>query len=515
MAEKYLMGIDIGTSQSKGIITTLEGKIIANAAAAHETVSIRPGFFEHDPECVWFQDFKDLVRELLAKSKIASENIHAVGVSAIGPCTVVADGYGHPLRDGILYGIDTRSVRQIKVLEERYGQEYLVRHCGNVLSSQSAGPKIMWVRDNEPEIFSRTEMIMTSTSYIVHRLTGRNVMDYYTACAGYTPLFDYEKMCWDEAVCREIGCHGKMPQLLWSAELAGRITKQAAGETGLSEGTAVNVGTCDAAAEAVSVGAIKPGKMMLMLGSTAFMIAVLDRPVRDIRMWTAPYLFPGTYSLLGGMSAAGLLTKWYLDEFGVEFRQKAEQLGTDVYTELMQSGKAIPAGCDGLVALPYFCGERTPIFDGSAKGVFFGLNLNHTKEHLYRALLESTAYGIRDNFNVFDEYVKLENEVLTVGGGCKNPLWLQIISDVTGKKQSISEITLEAAYGDAFLAGIATGMVQKEAIDRWVRERYKVCPVESRKEVYDFNFSIYKELYENTKQLMEKVNLRQKKKTNE
>lgn len=507
MAEKYLMGIDIGTSQSKGVITTLSGKIISYEEVGHETVSKQPGFFEHDPEGIWVHDFKYLVGQLLAKSGLRPERICSVGISAIGPCVVVTDQDGRPLRDGILYGIDTRAEKQIQELEKRYGQDFLVGHCGNVLSSQSAGPKILWIKENEPDIFRQTKMVMTSTSYLVHRLTGRNVMDYYTACAGYTPLFDYENMCWDDKICKELGCWGMMPELLWTTGRAGIVMKSAAEETGLAEGTVVNVGTCDAAAEAVSVGVIEPGKTMLMLGSTAFMISVLDRPVRDVRMWSAPYLFPETYSLLGGMSAAGILTKWYLEEFGEEHCQKARQQGIDIYTELIHEAEMIPPGCDGLIALPYFCGERTPILDSYAKGAFFGLNLSHTKVHLYRSLLESTAYGIRDNLQVFDEYEIRENEVVTVGGGCKNPLWLQIISDVTGKKQSISEVTFGAAYGDAFLAGIAAGMIQKERNSQWVRDKCKVIPMRSREALYSSRFSLYKELYENTKALMRKIEM--------
>lgn len=511
MAGRYLMGIDIGTSQSKGVITTPGGEIISYEAVAHDTVSILPGFFEHDPEQVWYRDFRYLARKLLKKSGIGVQDICAVGISAIGPCVVVANENGQPLRDGILYGIDTRAGKQIQELEERYGQKYLMKHCGNVLSSQSAGPKILWIKENEPEIFRRTKMIMTATSYIAYRLTGRNVMDYYTACAGYAPLFDYENMCWDEGICEELGCRGKMPELLWCTKQAGRVSKRAAEETGLMEGTVINVGTCDAAAEAVSVGVVEPGRTMLMLGSTAFMITVLSKQVRDVCMWSAPWLFPGTYGLLGGMSAAGILTQWYLDELGGEYKQKAAREGEDVHKELIQEAKALPYGCDGLIALPYFCGERTPILDSHAKGVFFGLTLRHKRIHLYRALLESTAYGIRDNFNVFDEYHngKIKNqgyEVSVAGGGCKNPLWLQIISDVTGEVLKVSEVTLGAAYGDAFLAGMAVGKIQNRGeIDLWVREKYKVSPTKAAKEIYDNYFSLYKELYENTKLLMKKV----------
>lgn len=501
--KKYLMGIDVGTSQSKGVITTVTGKLAAYATIDHDTVSIRPGFFEHDPEAVWIHDLKYLVKQLLTRSNIRPEEIGSVGISAIGPCVLLTDGQGKPLRDAILYGIDTRAEKEIERLNQRYSQEEQIRRFGNILSSQSSGPKLLWLREHEPDIYSRAKMVMTATSYMVYRLTGRNVMDYYTACAGYTPLFSYERMCWDEEILSAFGCLDRMPELLWSTEPAGEVTHTAAEEFGLAEGTTVSVGTCDAAAEAVSVGVVKPGKTMLMLGSTAFMIKVLEKPASDLRMWSAPYLFPGTYSLLGGMSAAGSLTKWFLNEFCGGIKQEAAKKGVNPYALLAEKAVSVPEGSDGLIVLPYFCGERTPVFDSSASGIFFGLHFNHTKLHLYRAILESTAYGIRDNLEVLDQYGEPDEEVITVGGGCNNPLWLQTISNATGKRQRIYEITFGAAYGDAFLGGMAAGLFhQADEIERWISKKDSLKPEPWKKDLHDDGFRMYKELYKSTKACM-------------
>lgn len=506
--KQYLMGIDVGTSQSKGVITASDGRIAAYADVDHDTVSVRPGFFEHDPENIWIGDLKYLVNRLLTESGIHPEEISSIGISAIGPCVLLTDGDGKPLRNAILYGIDTRAEKEIEQLNKRYSEDEQIRRFGNTLSAQSAGPKLLWLREHEPDLYAQARMIMTATSYLVYRLTGKNVMDYYTACAGYTPLFDYENMCWDEEILNGFGCSGKMPELMWSAKAAGKITCAAAEEFGLSESTVVNVGTCDAAAEAVSVGVIKPGRTMVMLGSTAFLIKVLEKPVSDIRLWSAPWLFPGTYSLLGGMSAAGSLTKWFLNEFCSEIRREAEECGKNPYELLAQKAEAVPAGSEGLIALPYFCGERTPVFDSNASGVFFGLHLHHTKMHLYRAILESVAYGIRDNLEVLDLYEKPALEVAVAGGGCKNPLWLQTISNTTGKRQVIFETTLGAAYGDAFLGGMASGLFcQAEEIEKWICKKGSLEPELSKKDLYDEGYHMYKELYRNTKMCM-KVNKR-------
>lgn len=506
MTAGYLMGIDIGTSQSKGVITDADGTMIAFHSVSHSTASVKPGYFEHDPEKVWFHDLKCIVKNLLGKSGLKAEQIVSLGISAIGPCVAVTDKEGRPLRNAILYGIDTRAQRQIEKMQEKYSEEYLIRHCGNILSTQSAGPKILWIRENEPDLFERTEMIMTASSYLIWRLTGKNVMDYYTACAGYTPLFDYETMAWDKEVCRELGCEGKLPELKWTTAVAGNVTAEAAAETGLAEGTPVNAGTCDAAAEAVSVGVVKPGRTMAMLGSTAFLITVGDSPKSDVRMWAAPYLFPGSYAMLGGMNAAGLLIDWFVEKLGLEVKKKAEASGRSVYEVLIEEAEKTEPGAAGMLVIPYFCGERTPVFDGSARGILFGLTLDHGRGHVFRALLEGIGYGIRDNMEVFDEHGAADNQVMAVGGGCKNQLLLRVISDITGKDLTVSEVTLGAAYGDAFLAGIAAGRVDDpEEIEHWLRKKCVIRPEKEVKEMYDSGFDIYRKLYENTKDLMKSI----------
>lgn len=505
MKKRYYMGIDIGTSQSKGVLADREGRITAFQTVDHDTVSIRPGFFEHDPEKVWVRDLVYLIRALFKESGVSAQEIVSIGISAIGPCVVMTDHEGRPLRDAILYGIDTRAEQEIGILNQKYTEEYFIRTCGNTLSSQAAGPKILWVRNHEPEVFKNTKMIMTASSYLIYRLTGRNVMDYYTACAGYTPLFSYENMCWDEGMTDAFGISGRLPELMWSCDIAGRVSRKAAELTGLSEGTIVSAGTSDAAAEAVSVGVMRPGKTFLMMGSTAFLIKVLKDPAKGVRMWSAPFLFPGTYCMAGGMSAAGSLTKWFLGELAADMQEEAKREGENAYARLAQMAEKIPPGCEGLLALPYFCGERTPVFDSRAKGVFFGLTLNHTKMHLYRALLESVGFGVRDNLEVLDCFGQTCEEITTAGGGCKNRLWLQIISDITGKSQALKEITVGAAYGDAFLGGMASGEIGKDEIEEWNQEKERVSPGASNREIYHQWYGIYKGIYRNTKNYMEEL----------
>lgn len=492
----FLLGIDIGTSQSKGVLTDFRGNIAAFAAVDHNTEPVRAGWYEHDAEEVWVRDCKRLIQELKERSGVSPEQIASVGISAIGPCVLPVDRQGSPLCRAILYGIDTRASEEIDTLNAQYGEDLFVQRGGNTLSSQAAGPKILWLKNHRPEVFREAACFMTASSYLVYRLTGRAVMDYYTAGAGYTPLFHYHNMAWDSEMCEAIGCAGRLPELGWSAEQAGRITRRAAEEFGLKEGTCVCIGTCDAAAEAVSVGVITPGQTMLMLGSTAFLISVLDKPATDKRLWAAPYLFPDTFCLLGGMGSAGSLTKWFLKELSGETVREAEAQGVNPYGLLAQKAEQISPGSEGLLALPYFCGERTPLNDPEAKGVIFGLDLHHTQAHLYRALLEGVAFGIRDNLEVMTQNGCPPQVLNTVGGGALNTLWTEIISDVTGYEQAINQVVLGAAFGDAFLAGLCCGEIREQnAIREWTHIERWVRPDAGRHSFYSGMFPVFQELY--------------------
>lgn len=500
----FLLGLDIGSSQSKGVLTDVRGRILARAAVDHVTREVQPGFYEHDPERIWIHDCKELIAALKSEARIGAEQIAAVCVSAIGPCVLPVAESGKPLGSAILYGIDTRACEEIRELNEQYGEETFLRRCGNSLSTQAAGPKIAWIRKHRREIFDRARWFMTSTTYVVFRLTGEVFIDHYTACAGYTPLYDYTHMCWDVQMCEAVGCRGRLPELRWTAEAPAAVTASAAAEFGLAEGVRVCVGTCDAAAEAVSAGVVDEGQTMLMMGSTAFLISVLDKPAVDRRLWAAPYLFPGTCCLLGGMGSAGSLTGWFLRELSKQTLAEAEAAHVSPYALLEEKAARVAPGCDKLLALPYFCGERTPLNDPKARGVFFGLTLSHTEGHLYRALLEAVAFGIRDNLEAMAESGCKVRTCRTVGGGAQNALWTQIISDVTGCRQIINEVTLGASYGDAFLAGLGCGLIEdRQAIRTWTRRKAEIVPDEDRQCAYDRLFPIFKELYHTLRGLMQ------------
>jgi xylulokinase len=475
----YTLGIDIGTFETKGVLATPGGEIIATAARPHKMLVPRPGWAEHRAEEDWWGDFVHVTKDLLAQSRIDPH--------AIGPCMLPVDATGTPLMNGVLYGVDTRATAQIADLNARIGADVILDRCGNALTSQSVGPKILWLKETHPDLFARTAKVLTSTSYLTWKLTGDYVIDHYTA-ANFSPLYDVAQQDWTADLADFLPLD-KLPRLQWSTEIAGHITAAAARETGLAEGTPVTCGTIDAAAEAVSVGVQAPGEMMLMYGSTIFIIEVTDKPVRDPRLWYAPWLFPGRHASMAGLATSGTLTHWFRDE-----------LARDAdFAKLADEAAASPKGAKGLICLPYFSGERTPIHDPLAKGAFFGMDLTHTRADLYRAVLEGIAMGTAHVVETYAEVGASPRTVRAVGGGTKNALWLQATSDVAGTPQEVCDKTIGASYGDAFLAALAIGLVREEDIATWnpVARRVAPEPVAS----YDRQYPLWKALYRQTRDI--------------
>jgi xylulokinase len=480
MSDELLLGIDLGTSSSKGVLATPAGEVVATAARPHELSLPRPGWAEHDAESVWWADFVALCRELAGDSPPA-----AVCVSGIGPCLLAADASGRPLRPAILYGIDTRATAEIRELTERFGEDAIVERAGSRLTTQAVGPKLLWLRRHEPDVWERTAMLLMASSFAVWRLTGEYVLDHHSA-SQCDPLYDLGAGSWIPEWASEVAPGLELPRLVWPGEVAGTVTEAAASQTGLAAGTPVAAGTIDAWAEAASVGVRAPGETMLMYGTTMFIVAVVDEVRTHPGLWATNGVAPGTRSLAAGMATSGALTGW--------LRRIA---GDPPFETLVAEAAAAPAGSGGLVVLPYFAGERTPIFDPHARGAVLGLTLSHGRGHLYRALLEATAYGVRHNLETMDEAGGRPERLVAVGGGTRGGLWTQIVSDVCGRPQDLPEHTIGAAYGDALLAGLATGVVEDGA--RWNPTAATVEPDAGRASLYEELYGIYRELYPATR----------------
>jgi xylulokinase len=484
---ELLLGVDFGTSSTKGVLATPDGTIVATAERQHRTSMPRPGWFEHDPVAMWWTEFVDIARSLAAEK---DGRIASVCTSGIGPCVLPADADGNPLRPAMLYGIDTRAAEEETELTERLGADAILERCGAPLTSQAAGPKILWLRRHEPDVWARTRMLLGPNSFVVHRLTGEYMLDQHTA-SQHDPMYGLVEEGWIDWA-GDVAPDVPLPRLLWPAEVAGVVHARASEETGIPAGTPVAAGTLDAWSEATSAGVRRPGDLMLMYGSTMFMIQVVDRPRPHRKLWLTVGVDPGSRTLAGAMSTSGLLTSWFR---GI--------VGDLPFPQLIDEAAGMSAGADGLLVLPYFAGERTPLFDPLARGVLFGLSLTHGRGHLYRALLESTAFGVRHNLQAFGEAGGEPGRLVAVGGGTKGTLWTRIVSDVTGLPQELPEVTIGASYGDAWFAGVAAGLI--DPAEDWARIGEVVEPDPRSKPTYDELFDLYVRLYVSTADDMHRI----------
>ncbi len=486
------LGIDIGTFESKGVLVdTATGAILAEARHPHRMQVPRPGWAEHDAEADWWGDTVRITRAILAQPGVDAAAIAGLAVSAIGPCMLPVDAAGRALMNGVLYGVDTRAAQEIADLTDRIGADTILSRCGNALTSQSVGPKILWLKRNRPEVFARTATILTSTSHIVMRLTGARVIDHYTA-ANFSPLYDVGRQDWVSDLDDTIG-PDRLPRLLWATEIAGHVTPAAAAETGLRAGTPVTCGTIDAAAEAVSVGVAAPGDMMMMYGSTIFIIQVTADPLRDARLWYAPWLFPDQHASMAGLATSGTLTHWFRDQIARDLDPAT------AFAALADEAAVSPPGANGLIVLPYFSGERSPIHDTRARGAVFGLNLTHTRGDLYRAVLEGIAMGTAHVIETYRDLGQAPRRVLAVGGGTRNTVWMQATSDYGDIAQTVSDTTVGASYGDAFLAALAVGAARHGDIVRWNPPARQVTPRVTPDHAR--TYGLFRRLYEQTRDI--------------
>ena len=493
---QYFLGIDIGTYESKGILTDKDGNVIASATNPHKMLVPEPGWAEHRPEEDWWNDFVKITKKILKASKINPSDISCIATSAIGPCMLPVSYAGDPLMNAVLYGVDTRAEKEIKELNREVGKEKILQNCGNALTSQSVGPKILWLKKNCPEIYKKAGKILSSTSYLVQKLTGESVIDHYTA-ANFTPLYDIKNLKWTDALTKNIIEIERLPKLMWTTEIAGYVSKAASKETGLAIETPVTVGTIDAAAEAISVGVCSAGDMMMMYGSTIFIIQVTNEKIIDGRLWYAPWLFKGLHGSMAGLATSGTLTHWFRDNFAKEIpKDKAFEI---LAAEAAQS----PPGSKGLIVLPYFSGERTPIHDPKARGTIFGLDLTHNRGDIFRAFLEGIAMGTAQVFETYEAIGQKPKKVMAVGGGTKNNIWMQATSDFSQIDQVISEKSTGASYGNAFLAALAVGAVSQRDITNWnpalskIKTQHSTLHAEKNK--------LFRQLYERSKEIAHAV----------
>lgn len=507
MKKAYFMGIDTGTNSSKGVIIDEEGTILCEHSAEHAMTNPFPGHYEHDADQDWWGDFCIISNALIKKSKVDPADIKAVGASALGADCLPVDEQCRPLRKAILYGIDARAVDEMKELTELYGEEQIRKWYGRPLCSSDVMPKILWIKNKEPQVYQKAHKFLTGSSFLAAKLTGNYVVDRFLGLASFNPLY-FQDGRPNPETCRPICRPDQLAEVKEATDLAGFVTEAAARETGLAPGTPVIVGTDDSGAEAISTGVVAPGKMMIQFGSSIYMILGTKELVDDDRLWREEFIVPGLCDISAGTNAAGSLTKWYRDTIFPDALEIEKETGKDAYQAMMEGVDLISPGSDGLITLPYFAGERTPINDPQAKGMIFGLTLGHTRQHLYRSALESVGYSVNQQLTIMLSHGVPVDQIFAVGGGVKNELWMQIVSDITGQELSTPAITIGASFGDALMAALGIKWLGFETFDSFLKfikpgKTYK--PNMDHHALYTDYQTIYDALYPATRDLMAQI----------
>jgi xylulokinase len=488
VARQCTIGVDIGTSSSKGVIVdAATGEVLATATSEHTVDRPHTGWVQMDGR-IWWDEFVALAHTLHNDLNVQGIDVTltAVGVSGMGPCVLLTDDNDDPVFPAILYGVDTRTGEQIARMREELGDTAIAAIGGSLLSSQAGGPKVSWIADNEPDAYQRATRLFMPASYLARKLTGAYVLDHQSA-SQMSPLYEVDNEKWHEPWWGKYAPGILAPTLVWAGDTIGHVTEEAATQAGLPAGLPVIAGTIDAWTEAVSVHAHNNGDLMLMYGTTMFLVATGEKTLRSPSMWTTVGVFPGSRNLAGGLSTSGALTAWVKDLTGSTF------------PELLAEAELSTVGSNGLLMLPYFAGERTPIQDPDARGVIAGLTLRHTRGDLYRAALEATAFAVRHNIETMVEAGADIRRIVAVGGGTQGDLWLQIISDVTGVTQEVPQTTVGASYGAAFLAAQASADTgAKPDMSLWNPVTKTITPQPENADRYNELYPRYLELYRST-----------------
>jgi len=497
MQNGFLLGVDIGTYSSKGVLVTTDGKIIQKCSIPHKVSIPKPGWMEHDPDDIWMKDFLYITKDLIQKSQIHPEEILCLGVSSIASAMLLLDKDYNPVRPSILYGVDTRASEEV---------EEIKRDLGTFVTNQNIPPKMRWVQKHEPEVWAKVRHIISGHHYIIMRLTdeiNQNIND----MSNYYPLFDETTLQWKSEYFDYFNITADMlPKPVWSHEIVGYITKKGSALCGLQEGTPVVGGANDSAVEAISGGVTLPGDMMQMYGSSNIFFLITDGPYKGERLQTRRSITKDRYGIGGGLATAGSLTTWFRDQLGYPEVEYEKESGVNAFESLSKLVDKSKIGSNGLIALPYFSGERNPIFDGNACGLYFGLNLSHTRADMYRAILEAVGFGIRHCMEDFWAENLPIKHIYALGGGSQNKRWMQIVSDICNFEQEIPVEKIGSCYGDAFLAAVGIGLYEKISdVKQWVKIEYVVKPNLHAHEEYENYYHIYRELYPANKELMHKL----------
>lgn len=497
----YLLGIDLGTSACKAALFTPDGAVVKQANAAYPVYYPHPGWAEQNPD-EWWAGVCKAVKEVVETSGIDPASIAGIGIDGQSWSAVAIDGEGNALCNSPIW-MDARSQAQCDRIAQTLGSDRVFNVCGNPLNPAYTLPKILWYQDEHPNIYKKTDKILQSNAFIAYRLTGEISQDksqgYGLAC------FDMRNAVWDYDFARDLGIRTDLlPEICDCHQVIGRVTEAAAAQTGLCPGTPVVAGGLDAACGTLGAGVYKNGQTQEQGGQAGGMSICIDKYAADERLILGCHVVPGLWILQGGTVGGGGAVKWLSEQICTAEGLLAKENGTSIFEEMSTAAETIAPGSEGLIFLPYMSGERSPIWDIHAKGVYFGLNYAKTRAHMIRACMEGVAFSLKHNLEIAAQAGAPVSEMHAMGGAANSRVWTQIKADVTGCTIHVPASDTASTLGAAILAGVGVGVYPdfESAVTRTVSVRRTHTPNPENYEAYQRNYDKYLRLYIQLKDLM-------------
>ena len=487
--DKYLLGIDIGTSAVKAAVFDFSGSLIADSLESYPTFYPQPRFAEQDPD-EWWAAVCRAVKSIA--QRVNPRDISAVGIDGQGWAAVAADSEGNPLCRTPIW-TDTRSVAQCDEMRSVMSDGEWFEICKNPIQPGYSLPKVLWYKENAPDVFSKAVYILQSNSFIGMRLTGNASQDVSQGYAYH--FFDMKNRRWDESALKALGLPAELfPEPVQCSKVIGSVTAQASRETGMCEGIPVIAGGLDAACAALGVGAVSPGTTQEQSGQAGGMSICAAGCGSTPDLIMGCQTVPGMWLLQGGTTGGGGALKWLRETMFPDLS----------FEEMSALADQAPAGSGGVTFLPYMAGERSPIWNPDACGVFFGLNFGVNRGQIIRACMEGVAYALRHNLETAEAAGARAETLRAMGGSANSRVWTQIKADVTGRGIEVPASDTATTLGAAVLAGVGTGVWRDfgDAVRQTVRVRKTYTPDPAAKAVYDRGYETYRQLYERLRDLM-------------
>ncbi len=504
---QYLIGVDLGTSGTKTVLFDENGKNIASATVEYPMYQPKNGWSEQDPSD-WWNATQKTMKSVIEKSGVNPKDIKGVGISGQMHGLVMLDEKGKVLRRSIIWN-DGRTGAECEEITNKVGKEKLIAITANPALTGFTAGKILWVRKNEPDIYAKCKHILLPKDYVRYELTGEYATE--VSDASGMNLLDVPNRCWSKEILNILEIdESLMAKMYESYEITGYVTKAAAELTGLAEGTPVVGGAGDNAAAAIGTGVVSTGKAFTTIGTSGVIFAHSDYVKIDPqgRIHSFCSAVPGKWTVMSCTLAAGLSYRWLRDNVCTVEMAEAEKLGVDPYVVMNREAEESPIGANKLLFLPYLMGERSPLLDEKARGVFFGLSAMHTRKDLSRAVLEGVSYSQKQCMDVFEELNIEVNDMMGCGGGARSPLWRQMLADMYNCPVKTAEVFNEGpALGVAILAGVGTGVFEsvEQACEKIIKIDNTQMPIAENTKAYTPYYNLYKSLYPTLKDSFAKL----------